>query len=256
MYKAAMTEAFNWRCPYCDRDQAVTSQRHWELEYQIDIDTPTHGEVGIVCDAIVCANPDCEELTLVVALDHFTLVHGVGRVPENSKVVERRLLPESFARPIPEYVPQAIRDDYREACLIRDFSPKASATLSRRCLQGMIRDFGKVKPARLYDEISDLSAAVEQGTAPRDVSIDSIAALTAIRKIGNIGAHMEADVGLIVDVDSDEAQSLIDIIEVLLEEWHIERHKRTQRFSKIEAISDEKASLIAAAKEAAKSKLD
>ena len=50
-------------------------------------------------------------------------------------------MPESDAKPQPEFIPEAIRQDYREACRIRDLSPKASATLARRCLQGMIRDF-------------------------------------------------------------------------------------------------------------------
>ena len=34
-------------------------------------------------------------------------------------------------------IPQ-LMDDYEEACAIVNLSPKASATLSRRCLQGMI----------------------------------------------------------------------------------------------------------------------
>jgi hypothetical protein len=54
---------------------------------------------------------------------------------------EWKLLPESRAKEFPDYVPAAILDDYRQACRIASFSPKASATLARRCLQGMIRDF-------------------------------------------------------------------------------------------------------------------
>jgi hypothetical protein len=43
--------------------------------------------------------------------------------------------------PLPDYIPEQIKDDYYEACSILNLSPKASATLARRCLQGMIRDF-------------------------------------------------------------------------------------------------------------------
>lgn len=54
---------------------------------------------------------------------------------------EWHLIPPSGAKAFPDFVPAAIRADYEEACLIVDLSPKASATLSRRALQGMIRDF-------------------------------------------------------------------------------------------------------------------
>jgi Domain of unknown function (DUF4145) len=47
------------------------------------------------------------------------------------------LLPPSSAKPQPDCIPQPIRDDYYEACSIRDLSPKASATIIRRCLQGI-----------------------------------------------------------------------------------------------------------------------
>ena len=51
------------------------------------------------------------------------------------------IYPASFAVQFPEYVPVQIRSDYEEAYAILSISPKASATLSRRCLQGMIHDF-------------------------------------------------------------------------------------------------------------------
>ena len=38
---------------------------------------------------------------------------------------------------------------------------------------------------------------------------------TAVRKVGNIGAHMEKDINVIVDVDPDEAQHLIGLITFL-----------------------------------------
>lgn len=145
---------------------------------------------------------------------------------------------------MPAYIPAQLREDYAEACLILDLSPKAAATLARRCLQGMIRDFGHVKPSTLYKEIDALERAVEAGTAPRDVSIDSIAALTALRKVGNIGAHMEGDVDLIVPIEPQEARQLLDLLEALFDEWYVERHKRTERFAAVADIQAEKERLI------------
>lgn len=125
----------------------------------------------------------------------------------------------------PEYIPAAIRQDHREACLIRDLSPKASATLSRRCLQGMIRDFhGVTNKKRLVDEID----AIKDKTDPLTWQ-----AITALREIGNIGAHMEKDVQLIVDVDPNEAQALIGLNEMLFKEWYINREERKKSLQAI-----------------------
>ena len=92
------------------------------------------------------------------------------------------------AKVFPDYVPAAIRADYLEACLVRDLSPKASATLSRRCLQGMIRDFWGIKKARLIDEIEALKDKTDELTWE---------AIDSVRSIGNIGAHMQKDIDLI-----------------------------------------------------------
>lgn len=150
------------------------------------------------------------------------------------------LLPDSMAKPQPDYIPLAIRNDYYEACRIRNLSPKASATLARRCLQGMIRDFTKIAKARLIDEIRALDAAIVEGAAPAGVTAESVEAIDKTREIGNIGAHMEKDVDLIVDIEPDEAQVLLELIEMLFEEWYVARHIRQERLARVTALSVEK----------------
>ena len=63
----------------------------------------------------------------------------------NEKIKEWQLCPEPTGKPslLKDYILEAILEDYKEACLIKDKSPKAAATLARRCLQGMIRIFSK-----------------------------------------------------------------------------------------------------------------
>jgi hypothetical protein len=141
------------------------------------------------------------------------------------------LIPPSTAKVFPEYIPKPIRDDYQQACLIRDLSPKASATLSRRCIQGMIRNFWGVSKARLKDEID----AIKDKT---DVS--TWAAIDAVRTVGNIGAHMEKDIDVIVDVDPQEAQLLIGLIELLMKDWYIAKHDREERLKSITALAAKK----------------
>ena len=132
---------------------------------------------------------------------------------------------------LPEYIPLAIRDDYKEASLIIEKSPKASATLLRRCLQGMIRDFWDIRGENLYNEIN----ALKDKVSPHQWK-----AIDGLRKIGNIGAHMEKDVNLIIDIDSGEAKKLQKLIEVLIKQWYISRHEEQQLYDDIIYISDEK----------------
>jgi len=148
-----------------------------------------------------------------------------------TKLETWNLIPNSKAKTFPTYIPQAILDDYRESCLIRDLSPKASATLARRCLQGILRDFWKVKAGRLVDEIEQIKDKVDTVTW---------SAIEAVRKIGNIGAHMEKEIDVIVDVDQDEAELLIGLVETLLREWYIAREERKRRMDAIVAAASAK----------------
>jgi hypothetical protein len=186
---------------------------------------------------IVCPNPDCRKFTLSVVMSEYVKV-AMNAYEVGSELQSWNLIPPSQARVFPEYVPQAIRDDYLEACLIRDLSPKASATMSRRCLQGMIRDFWKVVKPKLIQEIEAIKDKVDPITWK---------AIDDVRSIGNIGAHMEKDINVIVDVDADEAQILIELVETLIKDWYVTRHEREQRMVAIAAIK--------AAKDAAKKAL-
>lgn len=180
--------------------------------------------------AITCPNPECREYTLSAGLSKAKYKNGVGWV-SGEQLGDWQLRPQSSARPFPDYIPAPLLADYTEACLIRDLSPKASATLSRRCLQGMIRDFWQVKKPNLYEEINAIQEKVDPAIW---------AAIDAVRKIGNIGAHMEKDINLVIDVDPNEAQTLIRLIEVLFEEWYITRKQRADHLASIVAMAEAK----------------
>ncbi|HYM87853.1 MAG TPA: DUF4145 domain-containing protein, partial [Nitrospiraceae bacterium] len=101
-------------------------------------------------------------------------------------------------------------------------STKPAAAQSRRCLQGILRDFWRVNPGRLVDEIEQIKGMVDPVTW---------GAIEAVRKIGNIGAHMEKDINLIVDVDPNEADLLVGLVETLLREWYVGREERKKRMA-------------------------
>ncbi|SCZ67790.1 protein of unknown function [Epibacterium ulvae] len=235
----------NWTCPYCHHAQVVTKETAATINEGFTTIKTDLGHIGLYAEAIVCANPDCNKATVSASIvaGHFS--------PSTRKVYishsdfrthhKMQLLPESLAKPQPEYIPQPLREDYIEACRIRDLSPKASATLARRCLQGMIRDFCGISEGTLFKEIQALHERVVEGNAPKGVSEDSVEAIDHIRKIGNIGAHMGKDINVIIDVEPEEAQVLIELIETLFDEWYVARQKREDRIARVKAIADEKA---------------
>lgn len=51
---------------------------------------------------------------------------------------------------------------------------------------------------------------------------------------------MEKDISVIVDVDPGEAQTLIELIEMLFDEWYVARHTREGRLAKIKQIAADK----------------
>ncbi|CUI61181.1 DUF4145 domain-containing protein [Cognatishimia activa] len=235
--------AHNWICRYCNHAQIVNGSNFSSNSFAFDVTETDRGFIGLKGSAITCANPECKKPTLTVELIEAAYSASNYRcyLPQNPKTLKSFcLLPESQAKPQPDYIPRALVEDYSEACKIRDLSPKASATLARRCLQGMIRDFCGITKGTLYKEIDELRSRTEQGTIPKGVTEDSIDAIDALRKIGNIGAHMEKDINVIVDVDPHEAQALIEIIETLFDEWYVAREKRKMRFAKVMQIAEQK----------------
>jgi hypothetical protein len=65
-------------------------------------------------------------------------------------------------------------------------------------------------------------------------------AMTAVREVGNIGAHMEREIDLIVDVEPDEAQLLIGLVETLVRETYVARNARQTQMGGLVALAQAK----------------
>lgn len=226
-------ESFSWTCPFCHRTTTIV-----ELNYDSDIHFYSNRNmkdpfIGLKTEIITCPNTACGEYTIEASLYHAQ--RSPGQFPQNQIVGDSlknwRLKPSTSAIPQPDYISLAIRQDYEEACAIVDLSPKASATLARRCLQGMIRDFWGITKSRLVDEINALEEKVDASTWE---------AIDAIRQLGNIGAHMEKDVNIIIDIEPHEAKLLISLIEDLFQTWYVTRYDREERSKKMKALAQEK----------------
>ena len=97
----------------------------------------------------------------------------------------------------------------------------------------MIHDFWGIREKNLNAEI----------TALKDkIPFKLWEVIDSVRKIGNVGAHMENDVNLIVDITPGEAEKLLKLLEFLIEQWYVNRHERDKLFKEIVDISGEKQS--------------
>ncbi len=222
---------FSWTCPYCHRPTTVTDSNCDRENRPVPLASADLDSFFYVSyQVIVCPNPDCHRHTLEIAVREGTIDDHMNNIPGDVRDTWR-LIPWSSARQFPDYVPAAIRSDYTEACAIVALSPKGAATLARRCLQGMIRDFWDVKGATLKDEIDALADRIDPLTWQ---------AIDSVRSVGNIGAHMEKDINLIIEVDPDEATLLIWLIERLVADWYEARHEREERLKEIVKLGDDK----------------
>lgn len=206
-------------CPYCSSKVSYSSDTYREYSPSFYYaNTSSDSESRLYLKFYNC--PVCSKYSITL--------QGIGDAVSD---IDLLVKPTSLANQYPDYIPEAIRKDYEEAYSIIRISPKASATLARRCLQGMIHDFWGIKLKNLNQEITELKNHIDS---------ELWSAIDSLRQLGNIGAHMEADVNLIVDIDPDEANTLIKLIELLIEEWYINREKRKQLLLKVTSTNDEK----------------
>jgi hypothetical protein len=152
--------------------------------------------------------PSCGQATLILKR------HYLGGNERNSVLV----YPKGVSRaPLGNEVPEKLSADYTEACLVLSDSAKASAALSRRCLQVLLRDVAKVKP-------SDLSKEIDEVLGSKSLPTHLAEAVDAVRNIGNFAAHpmKSTSTGEIVDVEPGEAEWLLDVLEGLFDFYFVQ----------------------------------
>lgn len=169
-------------------------------------------EAHYALEQMIC--PSCRNLVLLLTQQ---MKETRGDIPAGY-IIKTLIYPRASSRPpCPAEVPPAIAEDYREACLVLADSPKASASLSRRCLQHLLEDaagaqHGKPLAAQIDDVISSghvLSTIVE--------------ALDMVRHTGNFAAHPEKsqNTGAIVAVDPEEAELNLVVLEALFDFYYV-----------------------------------
>ena len=96
------------------------------------------------------------------------------------------------------------------------------------------------KPAGVVSATEDRRDTTVIDLIKDKIPADQYRVLNGVRRLGNIGAHMEKDVNLIVDIDPGEAQKLVKLLELLLKDWYIARHEREELYREILVIDEKK----------------
>jgi hypothetical protein len=252
--------AFPYVCPHCGANQFVTFGKGYAIEagYK-ELELPglpeTDGKkelcIGHSLRASLCSRCFEPSMEIDIVLKEKD---PTGRTPAGGIRVgfgstiktyyKGRIYPEAVIPIVHASVPQPLAEDYKEGWSILDRSPKSSAVLARRCVQGAIRDFCGISKDTLNQEIDELEQRYENGSlgalAPY-VSHDLIEAIDNVRKVGNIGAHMEKDVNKVIPIAHDEAKLLLDLVSTLFTEWYQAKSEREARLQKLVGIAAEKA---------------
>lgn len=206
------------KCPHCLHDVYFTEVR----PYRPATDSPfgEHKFEGRSKHEIVEVDfwgcPNCERLVVC------SIVTGSGVKSEM-----RYVWPRSALRIVPPEVPDHIKKDFLEAAEVLQTSSKASAALSRRCLQTVLVEAGHVKAKDLSDQIDEVLPQLP--THLKD-SVD------AIRAVGNFGAHpiKSKSSGQIVDVEPGEADWNLDVLEGLFDFYYVQPARTQQKRAALE----------------------
>ena len=128
-------------------------------------------------------------------------------------------------------IPEKYAGDFKEAILVLNDSPKASAALSRRVLADLLEDYGHYKQFKVSARID---AFIDDTANPRHLREN----LHYLREIADFAAHTQKDKtdGTIIDVEPGEAEWTLDVLERLFE-YYIAEEKRSKE---IRAKMDEK----------------
>ena len=206
------------KCPHC-LVEFHAAQTLWPVSLAQD------SEGNWLLERTTC--PNCNRFIISICRGP-TLLNAQGAVIGNAagqqgvrlNVTHNALTvwPKGISRaPVPKEVPPEIVEDYKEACLVLSDSPKASAALSRRCLQNLLRTAAGVKHGDLNSEIQQV---LDAGKLPAQIAEN----IDAVRHIGNFASHPNKSnsTGEVVPVEPHEAEWNLDVLESLFDFYFVQ----------------------------------
>jgi hypothetical protein len=208
------------KCPHCSIGVSVDWE---ETDVFIDPGDQTSGYTFVYGTCPECSMPIAQVRHGKISDSEHDLLLGFP-------VEETVVFPQSYVRPVDPEVPESFRGDYQEAASVLSLSPNASAALSRRLLQRVLRDEIGVKPSSLAVEIREF---INTPGVPSHLSD----AVDAVRNVGNFAAHplKDTDTGQIADVEAGEADWLLDVLEALFDFAFIQPKRLEGRKARLNA---------------------
>jgi len=154
--------------------------------------------------------PECGNLIVLLKIGKYQWIDDKGEITEIQQQI--MVYPLNSCRLLDAEIPEEYLRLYNEADLVLPFSPKASAALSRRLLQQLLRDKFNIDKHDLSKQIDEF---LNIPSLPSPIS----GAVDAIRTVGNFAAHplKNTNTGEIVEVEEGEADWILEVLALLLD---------------------------------------
>ena len=167
--------------------------------------------------------PECRKANVSL---HSNAVSGSY---ESTRVFPSRVIDNLS---VPKEVPDDIAKDYLEAKAIIAISPRASAALSRRCLQSVLQHEGYADT----NLAKQIKAAINEQNVDKVLPLIVRQSLDAIRNFGNFSVHpiTAKSSNQIIDVEPSEAEWCLEILEGLFLHFFVNPATNAQRLSNLQ----------------------
>lgn len=225
-------QSLSLNCPHCQVYSVMrfdSTVKRFEIDDKYGISFRDNQD--LLFD-LICSCPSCNETVFVQAKAHANPYPKAGyeELDDSSGAEVEAVYPYRKSVAVPPEVPEKYAGDFREAVLVLDLSPTASAALSRRILQNILRDEFCIQHRNLADEID---AFIAQPGIPSYLT----SAVDAIRNIGNLAAHplKNTNTGEVVSVEPGEAEWLIEVLSSLFDFKFIQPLKLQERRDQLNA---------------------
>ena len=207
------------KCPYCH----ISIHVDWKTGEINSLETRQR----IVLNYMTC--PDCKNIILNLIIKNPNPLEGAqGNV--------RYTAAPRFSNTPPivtDGVSDSMIEDYKEACVVLPIGAKASAALSRRILQAILKEQG-YESDNLARKIDDV---LNEEDPKKALPLALHSTVDAIRNFGNFSAHPITDKTSLqmIDIEPEEAEWCLDIIRELFDHYYVNPTLARERKAKLDA---------------------
>jgi hypothetical protein len=198
------------KCPHC----SINFHDNWEKD-QFSRDmrafSTDEGDANGCWYYRTAICPGCNRATITIGRESF---QGYPLMSP------RQVYPIGASRgPVPPEVPSKIAEDYIEACNVLPISPKASAALSRRCLQNILHAHGY----RDRDLAKEIDLLLNETDPRKALPLMLQETIDGVRNFGNFSAHpIDDKTSLqVIDVEEHEAEWCLEILEECFQHFYV-----------------------------------